>query len=161
MAVNTTIDDGTGDGGALRRDVSFLGALLGEVLREQGGDELFDTVEAARLAARARRDGDEESDHRLDDLLTGLEPRQASEVARAFSAYFALVNMAERVQRIRRSLEYIESGTPQPGSLEDVALRLAADGLSIKRRGDPAHHPRQGTARRTPPDRPPRTLRHV
>jgi len=133
MAVNTTIDDGTGDGGALRRDVSFLGALLGEVLREQGGDELFDTVEAARLAARARRDGDEESDHRLDDLLTGLEPRQASEVARAFSAYFALVNMAERVQRIRRSLEYIESGTPQPGSLEDVALRLAADGLSIKR----------------------------
>ena len=57
MTVNTTLDDSSGDGGALRRDVSFLGALLGDVLREQGGDELFDIVETARLAARARRDG--------------------------------------------------------------------------------------------------------
>jgi phosphoenolpyruvate carboxylase len=132
MMVNTTLDDRSGDGGALRRDVSFLGALLGEVLREQGGDELFDTVEAARLAARARRDGDKDSDRRLDNLLSGLEPRQAAEVARAFSAYFALVNMAERVQRIRRHFDYIESGTPQPGSLEDVVLRLAADGLGVE-----------------------------
>ena len=133
MTVNTTIDDSSGDGGALRRDVSFLGALLGDVLREQGGDELFDVVEAARLAARARRAGDEDSDRRLHDLLRGLEPRRAAEVARAFSAYFALVNMAERVQRIRRSLDYLESGTPQPGSLSDVVIRLAADGLSLER----------------------------
>jgi phosphoenolpyruvate carboxylase len=117
----------------LRRDVSFLGALLGEVLREQGGDEFFGTVEAARLAARARRDGDEDADRQLHDLLTGLEARRAAEIARAFSAYFSLVNMAERVHRIRRRRFYLSSGTPQPGSLEDVVLRLAADGLTIDR----------------------------
>ena len=117
----------------LRRDVSFLGALLGEVLREQGGDALFDTVESARLAARARRDGDEDADNRLHDLLTGLEARRAAEVARAFSAYFSLVNMAERVHRIRRRRAYLSSGDPQPGSLDDVVQRLAADGLSIER----------------------------
>jgi len=133
MTVNTDLDDLSSDSDALRRDVSFLGALLGEVLREQGGDALFDTVEAARIAARARRDGDEDADRRLHDLLTGLEPRRAAEVARAFSAYFALVNMAERVHRIRRRRSYLSSDSPQPGSLEDVVLRLAADGLSIER----------------------------
>ncbi|MBD3873416.1 MAG: phosphoenolpyruvate carboxylase, partial [Acidobacteria bacterium] len=133
MTVNTDLDGLRSDSEALRREVSFLGALLGEVLREQGGDALFDTVEAARIAARARRDGDEEADRRLHDLLTGLEPRQAAEVARAFSAYFALVNMAERVHRIRRGRSYLSSGAPQPGSLEDVVLRLAAGGLSIER----------------------------
>jgi len=133
MTVKTPFDDRSSDSDALRRDVSFLGALLGEVLREQGGDALFDTVEAARIAARARRDGDEGADRRLQELLTGLEPRQAAEVARAFSAYFALVNMAERVHRIRRGRSYLSSGAPQPGSLEDVVLRLAAGGLSIER----------------------------
>jgi len=133
MTMNTDLDGLSSDTDALRRDVSFLGALLGEVLREQGGDALFDTVEAARIAARTRRDGDEEADLRLHDLLTGLEPRQAAEVARAFSAYFALVNMAERVHRIRRGRSYLSSGAPQPGSLEDVVLRLAAGGLSIGR----------------------------
>ncbi len=133
MTANTDLDGRTDDSDALRRDVSFLGALLGEVLREQGGDALFDTVEAARIAARARRDGEKDADRRLHDLLTGLEPLQAAEVARAFSAYFALVNMAERVHRIRRGRSYLSSGAPQPGSLEDVVLRLAAGGLSIER----------------------------
>jgi phosphoenolpyruvate carboxylase len=117
----------------LRRDVRFLGALLGEVLREQGGDALFGTVETARLAARARRDGEQGADGRLHDLLTGLEPRRAAEIARAFSAYFSLVNMAERVHRIRRRRFYLSSGVPQPGSLEDVVLRLATEGVPIDR----------------------------
>jgi phosphoenolpyruvate carboxylase len=117
----------------LRRDVSFLGALLGDVLREQGGDALFDTVEAARLAARSRRDGQKDADRRLHDLLTGLEAGQAAEIARAFSAYFSLVNMAERVHRIRRRRTYLSSGVPQPGGLEEVIQRLASDGLPIDR----------------------------
>ena len=115
---------------ALRRDVSFLGAMVGEVLREQDGDELFGIVEGARVAARARRHGDRDSEETLNALLSGLEPLLAAEVARAFSAYFAVVNMAERVQRIRRRREYLRSGTPQPGSLDDVMRRLAASGVA-------------------------------
>ncbi|MFV2074332.1 MAG: phosphoenolpyruvate carboxylase [Thermoanaerobaculales bacterium] len=44
-----------------------------------------------------------------------------------------LVNMAERVHRIRRGRSYLSSGTPQPGSLSDVVVRLAAAGLSSER----------------------------
>jgi phosphoenolpyruvate carboxylase len=114
----------------LRHDVRYLGALLGDALREQGGDELFQVVEQSRLAARSRRDGDGTAERTLDVLLTGLEPQRAAEVAQAFSAYFSLVNMAERVHRIRRRREYLRSGTPQPGSLEDVLRRLAASGIT-------------------------------
>ena len=126
--MNNTAPIEAADG--LRRDVSFLGALLGEVLREQDGDEFFEIVEGARVAARSRREGDTDAEKTLDDLLTGLAPADASEVARAFSGYFALVNMAERVQRIRRRREYLRSGTPQPGSLDDVMRRLAASGAT-------------------------------
>ena len=118
----------TADG--LRDDVRFLGALLGEVLEEQGGAELFNVVESARLAARARRGGDGAAETKLEELLTGLESSRAAEVARAFSAYFALVNMAERVHRIRRRQDYLRSGSPQPGSLDDVLRRLADSGMT-------------------------------
>ncbi|HSO21716.1 MAG TPA: phosphoenolpyruvate carboxylase, partial [Chondromyces sp.] len=127
------IDDRNPEAGssdALRRDVSFLGAMLGEVLTEQGGRELFDIVEGSRVAARSRRGGDAAAERTLDELLRGLEPGQAAEVARAFSAYFALVNMAERVHRIRRRRDALKSGVPQPGSLEDVTIRLAAAGIT-------------------------------
>ena len=73
MTVNMDLDGLRSDSEALRREVSFLGALLGEVLREQGGDALFDTVETARIAARARRDGDEEADGRLHDRSIRLK----------------------------------------------------------------------------------------
>ena len=127
MKTQFTIEGAEG----LRQDVRYLGALLGEVLREQGGDELFQIVEESRLAARSRRDGGE-GESTLHALLTGLEPHRAAEVAQAFSAYFSLVNMAERVHRIRRRREYLDSATPQPGSLEDVVRRLAASGFTRK-----------------------------
>ena len=56
----------------LREDVRFLGALLGDVLREQGGDEFFENIESARLAARSRRQGDQAAEQRLAELLSGL-----------------------------------------------------------------------------------------
>ncbi len=115
---------------ALRREVSFLGAMLGEVLQEQGGLEFFEVVEGARVAARSRRQGDQAADRTLGDLLRGLDPERAAEVAQAFSAYFALVNMAERVHRIRRRRDAQRTGSPQSGSLEDVLLRLAAENVS-------------------------------
>jgi phosphoenolpyruvate carboxylase len=129
MTDSTDWKTDTADSGDLRRDVSFLGSMLGDVLREQGGRALFDTVEGSRVAARARRQGEAAAGRTLDGLLAGLEPRRAGEVAQAFSAYFAVVNMAERVHRIRRRRDYQKAGRPQPGSLDDVLHRLAADGV--------------------------------
>ncbi len=117
----------------LREDVRFLGELLGQVLVEQGGNALYGPVEAARLAARRRRAGEPDADRDLAQLLTGLDPAAADAVVRAFSAYFSLVNMAERVHRIRRRRDYLmHPETPQPGSLADVVGRLAAAGVPLE-----------------------------
>ena len=84
----------------LRRDVSRLGRLLGDILEEQGGRELFVRVESARTAAIARRREDGPVDE-LARRLDGLEPAGARELVRAFSAYFSLVNLAEQVHGVQ------------------------------------------------------------
>ena len=111
----------------LRDDVNLLGRLVGEVLVEQGGNELFERVEAVRAAAIGRREqgnGDE-----LELELAGLAPTQASELVRAFSAYFQVVNLAERVHRIRRRRDYErQSNEPQPGGLEYSLRKMLEEG---------------------------------
>lgn len=114
----------------LRDDVSLLGGLVGEMLREQCGQALFDRVEAARAAAIERRAGDEEH--------AGLEPlcrfddwAQASDFVRGFAAWFRMVNLAEQVHRIRRRRQYQAEGAgAQPDSLADVMTRLAQAGVA-------------------------------
>jgi phosphoenolpyruvate carboxylase len=114
----------------LRAEVSDLGAALGDVLREEGGDALFEKVEAARLAARAWREGDEDALVVLEGELRGLSTRTAQELTRAFSSYFGLVNLAEQVHRIRRRRHRAcEGSEPQPGGLDAVVLDLAKSGV--------------------------------
>lgn len=109
----------------LRNDVSRLGALLGRVLREQGGEDLFARVEAARVAARRRRrHADPAHDQALDSTLNGLDADTALATVQAFSSWFGLVNLAERVHRVRRRRDYQRQGTPQPAGLRDVLRRL-------------------------------------
>ncbi len=112
----------------LRADVRLLGAMLGDVLRDQGGAALFDRVESARLAARSRRAGDATAAGAL-TALRGLPEADAASTAGAFSAYFSLINLAERIHRIRRRREHAMEGTA-PGSLADVCARLEAAGAS-------------------------------
>jgi phosphoenolpyruvate carboxylase len=117
---------------ALRDDVRRLGQLVGELVREQGGEALFDLVEAARRAAIAHREGDQAAFHELTTLLAALEPRTAAEFIRAFSTYFEMVNMAEKVHRIRRRREYLQDkATPQPFGFVDVLKRLQAAGTDL------------------------------
>ena len=117
----------------LRDDVRTLGALVGRVVQEQGGDALFAAVEAARKAAIARREdpaGDGEA--RLVGLVEDLPPGEAEQLVRAFATYFQVVNMAEKAHRIRRRRDYLrraEDGEPQAYSLRDTVERLAAAGL--------------------------------
>ncbi len=120
----------------LRRDVNLLGTLLGEVLLEQGGKRLFDRVEAARRAASEWRAGEPGADARLKELVEGMEPDFGQEVVRAFSTFFELVNMAERVHRIRRRRAYVRADAwPQPGSLNFVIRRLLERGASADELG--------------------------
>ncbi|MFT7541006.1 MAG: phosphoenolpyruvate carboxylase [Gammaproteobacteria bacterium] len=115
----------------LRNDVGWLGNLLGSILEEQGPPALFRTVEEARLAARRRRRGEAGAETELASALTDLEPRLALEVVRAFSAYFGLVNMAERVHRIRRRVDYLRNDEAQRGGFRAVLMVLKDRGVTL------------------------------
>ncbi len=87
----------------LSREVKLLGALLGQVISEQGGPNLLDLVERSRLRSIAFREaGDEEAESALSAELDSLDAGQAEALATAFSLYFQLVNLAEERDRVRR-----------------------------------------------------------
>lgn len=119
---------------ALRTDVSTLGSLVGDLIREQGGEELFELVENSRLRAIRRREGNAVEGEELHKLVRGLKPALAQEVTRAFSTYFQMVNTAEKVHRIRRRREYLQDyGSYQPGGFEDTLIKLKASGLTLEK----------------------------
>ncbi|MBT5830623.1 MAG: phosphoenolpyruvate carboxylase [Candidatus Latescibacteria bacterium] len=117
----------------LRNDVRLLGSLVGEVIEEQGGESLFYQVESARVAAIHRRESDPDADTQLFHLVSALDTTQAGELVRAFSTYFQVVNLAEKIHRIRRNRDYLRSGSgPQPGGIEDAVRKLIRAGLSME-----------------------------
>ncbi len=119
---------------ALREDVHALGELIGEMLREQGGHELLDTVERDRVLAIRRREGDPEAAAELPVRVRGRPAAEARDLVRAFSTWFQLVNLAEKVHRIRRRRQYFvnESARPQPLGVEDALRQLKEGGLSVE-----------------------------
>jgi len=117
----------------LREDVHALGVLVGEILREQSGEALFREVEADRVLAIRRREGDPAATAELRRHTAGRAPAEARDLVRAFSTWFQVVNVAEKVHRIRRRRQYLsDSGRPQPGGLEEAVLRLRQEGLDVQ-----------------------------
>ena len=134
----------------LRRDVRSLGMLLGDVLREQAGPELFAAVEDLRRTAILRREAEQAaavdpesqpaassqmqqalfSVHQYaDDLTTSYQ------LARAFSFYFELINLAETNHRKRRRLANQLDATVekvQRGSLRGTLRYLRLAGLTAE-----------------------------
>ena len=105
----------------LRDDVRILGAMVGQLVEEQGGNRLFDAVEAARQASIQRRDGEPDSTQKLTRLVTPPTASEAEELIRAFSTWFQVVNTAENVHRIRRRRDYLnDTEEAQPSGLDDA-----------------------------------------
>lgn len=129
--------DGPGIGRArdpLSREVRLLGALLGQVIAEQGGPELFAQVERIRRRTIAlRRDPalvaepDAERE-RLAAEVASLPLEQLSAVGKAFTTYFQLVNLAEERARIRvlRTRARAARGGAIDDSISEAVDRLAA-----------------------------------
>jgi len=117
---------------ALRDDVHVFGSLVGEVLKDQCGPELFAAVEGDRLAAIGRRQGDAEQTVEFVVRTQGRTPQEALALIQSFSTWFSVVNLAEKVHRVRRRRQYMnDSSTPQPGGLEECFTRLRARGLTL------------------------------
>jgi phosphoenolpyruvate carboxylase len=123
----------------LRRDVRSLGTLLGEVLREQAGDELFEHVEALRQGTIRRRDAetrgsDEEAARHAAsalELVHSLPVERAILLTRAFAFYFELINLAETNHRKRRRLALQVTGGAgrQRGSLAGTLAAMKRVGI--------------------------------
>src|SRR5579859_3650858 len=100
----------------LRRDVRLLGGLLGQVIAEQGGDDLLRDVEQLRrLVISARHTAVDE--RRAEALVAAWSIERAEQVARAFTCYFHLANLAEEHQRVRALRERDQGPDPLPESL--------------------------------------------
>jgi phosphoenolpyruvate carboxylase len=104
----------------LAREVRLLGALLGEIILEQAGTEVYDLVESTRLRAiAARRRGGEE---RVTFDVLPVEADVLEGVVRAFGLYFQLVNLAEARDRVRRAARRARATA---GASEGARLRAA------------------------------------
>ncbi|WP_019419005.1 phosphoenolpyruvate carboxylase [Paenibacillus sp. OSY-SE] len=127
MTDHTLTANKTNSNNLLRRDVRFLGNILGEVLVHQGGHELLNIVEKIReLSKSLRAVFLPELYEEFKKLINTLNPEIRHQVIRAFAIYFQLVNIAEQNHRIRRKRDYERSAgeTVQPGSIEGVILEL-------------------------------------
>ena len=100
----------------MRRDVRLLGELLGRVITESGGQDLLREVERLRRAVIAARDS-AEHDREAVRLVSEWPLDRAEEVARAFTCYFHLANLAEEHQRARMLRERTREPTPLRDSL--------------------------------------------
>lgn len=119
----------------LRRDVRFLGNILGEVLVHQGGRELLDHVEKIRETSKAlRADFVPELYEEFTNTVNGLSPEVRHQVIRAFAIYFQLVNIAEQNHRIRRKRDYERSAGEevQRGSIESAVQELKNRNLPVE-----------------------------
>jgi phosphoenolpyruvate carboxylase len=116
----------------LRRDINLLGRVLGRILIEQEGKDLFEAEEEIRLLCkRLRFDYDPELDERLRRRIDAMSVEELRRIVRAFSVYFQLVNIAERYHRVRRRRQYESSpdNPPQRASLASALARLKNEGL--------------------------------
>lgn len=117
----------------LREDIHALGEVVGSVLREQGGEELYELAEGDRQTAIRRRVGGADVAIELRARVQGRRPELARDLLRAFAAYFQLANVAEKVHRIRRRREYFlaDAERPQPNGVVDTLAALKAQGLAL------------------------------
>ncbi len=104
----------------LRKDVRFLTTLLGQVILEQEGKVFFDKLEAIRLLSKSIRQGPSpELEFEKNSFIYSLGLEESYKIARAFTLYFQLVNLAEESHRIRRIREYQKS----ENSFQEMSLR--------------------------------------
>ncbi|HJV85560.1 MAG TPA: phosphoenolpyruvate carboxylase [Noviherbaspirillum sp.] len=115
----------------LKEDIRLLGRLLGNVLREQEGESVFQVVETIRqTAVRFRRESDVQSGAELNKLLKKLTRDQTISVVRAFSYFSHLANIAEDQHHNRRRRAHLLAGSaPQQGSIAYALSKLDDAGV--------------------------------
>ncbi len=129
--------EGTGISAPLSRQVNLLGAMLGQAVREQAGEDVFEEVEMLRMLckrAAARSDPTERAEAQR--RIAGLDERCIDWLLRAFTGFFHLVNQAEKQEiiRINRERSRDADGAPaaRPESIAAAVRRMADAGMTAE-----------------------------
>ena len=112
--------------------IHFMGDLLGETIRTQSGAEAFALEEDVRaLAKRLRANPDPETERELQRIVARLSVPEATDLIRAFTHYFGLVNLAEQLERLRvlRERDLADPSTPRHESILDAMAEIARSGV--------------------------------
>jgi len=143
LAELTSCDPGLKDT-PLRRDVRSLGMLLGEVIREQAGQQVFEAEEELRRLAILFRQtysnqaaegvdvpGERELRERMLAIVRGMSGDDAYQIVKAFGTYFELTNLAETNHRKRRmrATRFAPGEKDKPGSLRGTLARMRQAGI--------------------------------
>jgi phosphoenolpyruvate carboxylase len=115
---------------ALSADIRLLGGLLGEIIREQHGEDAFALVERVRAESRARRAEPDNPQHtaNLQATIAALDLPAKQILIKAFSNYFQLINIAEDQQRLR-VLRQRERDDQLEESIQAAVRELRAEGI--------------------------------
>ncbi|MDM0058298.1 phosphoenolpyruvate carboxylase [Variovorax fucosicus] len=112
-------------------DIRLLGRILGDVIREQEGEDTYALVEKIRtLSVAFRRDADHGADRSLKNLLKGLSAAETVRVIRAFTYFSHLANLAEDRHQIRRRTDVDRAGDSVEGSLQTALARIRKAGIT-------------------------------
>ena len=142
--------EGTGISLPLSRHVNLLGAMLGQITKEQMGEDVFERVESLRLLCKkADRTGDASLRKEAAETIAGLSLDEIVDLLHVYTTFFHLVNQAEQQEIIRINRERArrsgpsdwplgagsdgsnQDPVPRPGSIDDAVLRLKKNGASV------------------------------
>ena len=96
---------------SLRQNVSMLGRILGDTMSDAAGANFLNKIEEIRTLSKSARGGDSGDEDRLKALLLGLDRDELLPVARAFSQFLNLANIADQHHTISREMDKEYSAT--------------------------------------------------
>ncbi|EFI52201.1 phosphoenolpyruvate carboxylase [Afipia sp. 1NLS2] len=122
----------------LRAEIRLLGRILGDTVRDQEGDDVFDLVESIRQASiRFHRDEDIGARHELEAMLDGRSIAETVRIVRAFSYFSHLANIAEDQNHIRQTRNQSGAGLATAATtLAGTVERAREAGFSAKQLRD-------------------------
>ncbi|WP_042695043.1 phosphoenolpyruvate carboxylase [Azospirillum sp. B506] len=118
----------------LREDIRLLGRILGDTVRSQEGEAVFDIVERIRQTSiRFHREEDQGARKELEAILNSLSPPQTARVVRAYSFFSHLANIAEDQHHIRRTRAHALAGSaPREGTMDHALDEAAKAGVTTQ-----------------------------
>ncbi|MCG9683985.1 phosphoenolpyruvate carboxylase [Vibrio sp. Isolate23] len=112
---------------ALRSNVSMLGHLLGNTIKDAHGDALLEKVETIRKLSKSALSGNQSDRESLIEEIKSLPDEQLTPVAHAFNQFLNLTNMAEQYHTISR---HCDAHVCEPDAINTLFSKLSQNGIS-------------------------------